>query len=93
MSTYEEDLQAMTDEELSKEWVAVMTTRNDPQDRESQLAAVDSVTHEINQRYENGGFSSLIVSAKDARTVTEHFKTLIGAGEVDWFGEKETEEA
>lgn len=91
MSTYEEELQAMTDEELSKEWVAVMTTRIDPLKRESQLEAVDSVTHEINQRYEKGGFSDLIVSAKDAQTVTEHFKRLIRAGDVDWFGEAETD--
>lgn len=92
MSTYEAQLQAMTDEELSKEWVAVMTRHGDPESRKSQLEAVDTVTHEINQRYERGGFSSLIVSAEDAQTVTEHFKRLIGAGEVDWFGEKETEE-
>jgi len=83
----------MTDEELSREWVAVMTAQHDLDHREAQLEAIDSVNFEINERYETGGFSALIVSAKDAQKVTEHLKRLIGSGDVDWFGEKDPGEA
>lgn len=92
MTEYNERLGEMSDDELSAEWVAVMTANAESGNREAQLAAVEAVAGEVNSRYERASFSSLVITAQDALAVTEHLKRLIGAADTDWFGpEKDAE--
>ena len=86
MTTYDNRLKALTDDELSAEWVAVMTAKVEPDNREAQLAAIDAVGEEVNSRYREGGSSSLVITPKDALAVADHLKRLIGAKDSDWFG-------
>lgn len=86
MTDYRKSLGDMTDVELSSEWVRVMVEEVEPGNRDAQLAAIEAVGHEINERYEKGSVSSLVITAKDALTVTKHLKSTIGANDSDWFG-------
>jgi len=87
MSTYAQELKAMTDDQLSAEWVRAMTVPIDRGDRRAQLAVIEEVAAEVNTRYEKAQFSSLVITAADAITVSEHMKKLIKADEVGWFDE------
>jgi hypothetical protein len=89
VSEHDRRFEGMTDDELSAQWVAVMTARVESGNREAQLAAIDAVAREVNSRYEEAGFSSLVITPKDALAVTEHLKRLIGAADTDWFGPEE----
>lgn len=86
MTKYRTRLEAMADDELSAEWVAVMTAEFEPGNRETQLAAIDAVAEELNSRYEQTRFASLAITPKDAKAVTDHLKRWIQASDSDWFG-------
>ncbi|HXV70913.1 MAG TPA: hypothetical protein VEB69_05870 [Acidimicrobiia bacterium] len=86
MTDYRKSLGGMTDVELSSEWVRVMVEEVEPGNRDAQLAAIEAVGDEINERYEQGSVSSLVITARDALTVTKHLKSTIGAKASDWFG-------
>jgi hypothetical protein len=92
MAQYQDQLKAMTDDELSAEWVRVMTVGIDADTREAQLAAIDEVAHEVNIRYEQAGFGALVMTPKDAKAVADHLKRLIATDEAGWFGEDEDTE-
>lgn len=93
VSGYGERLRGMTDDELSAEWVSVMTARVEPANRQAQLASIEAVRDEINSRYEQANFSSLVITAEDALAVTEHLKKWIGVKKSDWFGPDQSEDA
>jgi hypothetical protein len=82
----------MADNELSAEWVRVMVAEVKPDNREAQLAAIDAVADEINTRYQEASFSSLVITPEDALAVTEHLKRWIGAKDSDWFGPDQEED-
>lgn len=91
MTEYAGRLRGMTDDELSTEWVAVMTARVEPDNREAQLDRIDAVAEEVNSRYESASFTSLVITPKDALAVTEHLKRWIGVVDSDWFGPERDE--
>lgn len=76
----------MTDDELSAEWVRVMTVRMEPENRMAQLAAVDAVVDELNARYESGRTKTLAVNPADAKKVADHLKSLVRQDDPGWFG-------
>lgn len=92
MTEYRQSLRGMTDDELSSEWVRVMVEEVEPDNRDAQLEAIEAVGDEINERYEAGSVSSLVITPKDALTVTKHLKRTIGAKNSDWFGPEDEED-
>ena len=93
MTDYGVLLEDMTDDELSAEWVAVMTATVEPGNREAQLAAIEAVASEVNSRYEKASFLALVITPKDALAVTEHLKRLIGGIDEEWFGPDQADES
>lgn len=87
MTHYRDQLQAMTNDELSAEWVRVMTVGIGADSRQAQLAAIDDVAYEVNVRYEQGGFDKLVMKPKDVKAVADHLKRLTATGEDGWFGQ------
>lgn len=89
MTQYQDQLKAMTDDELSAEWVRVMTIGIEADSRQAQLAAIEDVAHEVNIRYEQTGFDQLVMTPEDAKAVANHLKRLTAADTDSWFGENE----
>ena len=56
----------MADDELSAEWARVMVAEEEPGSRAAQLAAIDAVADEVNTRYHEASFSSLVITPEDA---------------------------
>ena len=77
----------MADDELSAEWVRVMVAEVEPNNREAQLAAIEAVADEVNNRYQAAQFLSLVITPEDALAVTAHLKRWIGAKDSEWFGQ------
>jgi hypothetical protein len=92
MAEYRQGLKEMADDELSAEWVQVMVAEVEPDNREAQLAAIDAVADEVNTRYQEGGFSLLVITPEDALAVTQHLKRWIGAKDSEWFGPDQGED-
>lgn len=92
MTDYRRGLRDMTDDELSAEWVRVMVAEVEPGNRQAQLAAIDAVADEVNARYQEANFLSLVITPEDALAVTEHLKRWIGAKDSDWFGPDQEED-
>ena len=86
MTRYEEDLKTMSDDELSAEWVRVMTVGIDADTRQAQLSAIEDVTREVNLRYEQTGFDQLVMTPEDVKAVADHLKRLT-ADTDSWFDE------
>ncbi len=87
MSQDQERLRAMSDEELSSEWVRAMTASIAADNRDERMAAIESVAREVNERYERTGFTSLVVTPEDAQAVSEHLKGLTATGNEGWFSD------
>lgn len=85
MSTRAQKLRAMSDQELSTEWVRAMTVEIDPDNRAAQLAAIDEVVAEINARYERAPSTSLLITLDDALAVSKYLKSTIAAGGSGWY--------
>ena len=66
-----------------------MVSDVEPDNRDAQLAAIDSVADEVNARYREANFMSLVITPEDALAVTKHLKRWIGAKDSDWFGPKD----
>jgi hypothetical protein len=79
----------MTDDELSSEWVRVMTVGIDTDSRQALLAAIEDVAQEVNVRYEQTGFDQLVMTPEDAKAVADHLKRLTGEDGDSWFEENE----
>ncbi|MDX1467777.1 MAG: hypothetical protein R3258_00395 [Acidimicrobiia bacterium] len=88
MFAREQELRAMSDQELSAEWVRAMTVEIDPDNRTAQLATIDEVVAEINARSERAPSTSLIITPDDALAVSEYLKSTITAGGTGWYEEE-----
>ena len=91
MTQYQDRLKAMTNDELSSEWVRVMTVGIDADSRQAQLAAIEAVAQEVNVRYEQTGFDQLVMTPEDAKAVADHLKRLTSEDGDGWFDESEEE--
>jgi hypothetical protein len=89
MTQYQDQLKAMTDDELSSEWVRVMTVGIHADTRQAQLAAIEDVAKEVNVRYEQTGFDQLVMTPEDAKAVAAHLKRLTAEEGDSWFDENE----
>ena len=88
MFARERELRAMSDQELSTEWVRVMTVEIDSDSRTAQLDAIDEVVAEINARSERAPSTSLIITPRDALAVSDYLKNTITAGGSGWYEEE-----
>lgn len=91
MNTYQDQLKAMTDDELSSEWVRVMTVGIDAATRQAQLSAIEDVAQEVNVRYEQTGFGQLVMTPEDAKAVADHLKRLTAEDGSSWFDQSEAD--
>ena len=89
MTQYQDQLKAMSDDELSSEWARVMTVGIDTDSRQAQLAAIEAVAQEVNVRYEQTGFNQLVMTPQDAKAVADHLKRLTAEDGNGWFDENE----